>query len=95
MQCSSSESSVNDVSSGSGVSSGSRLREGFKLSKWKFKMFFSMKGAGSRVPHTYCEKLSFSKNISNHSLTVITCFALREAIVSEKCCFFEHCSKGL
>ena len=31
------------------------LREGFKYSKWKFKMFFSMKG-GSRVPHTYSEK---------------------------------------
>ena len=36
------------------------LREGFKKSKWKFKMAFTMKGGGvsrgSRVPHTYFEK---------------------------------------
>ena len=36
------------------------LREGFKKSKWKFKMAFAMKGGGvsrgSRVPFTYFEK---------------------------------------
>ena len=36
------------------------LREGFKKSKWKFKMAFAMKGEGGRdrswVPHTYFEK---------------------------------------
>ena len=37
------------------------IREGFKKSKWKFKMAFAMKGGGgvsrgSRVPHTYFEK---------------------------------------
>ena len=36
------------------------VREGFKKSKWKFKMAFAMKGGGSRegsrVPFTYFEK---------------------------------------
>ena len=34
------------------------VREGFKKSKWKFKMAFVMKGGRdrSRVPHTYFEK---------------------------------------
>ena len=39
------------------------LREGYKKSKWKFKMAFAMKGGGvsrgSRVPHTYFEKWFF------------------------------------
>ena len=38
-------------------------REGFKKSKWKFKMAFALKGGavsrGSRVPHTYFEKWFF------------------------------------
>ena len=37
-----------------------KVREGFKKSKWKFKMAFAMKGGGvsrgSRVPFTYFEK---------------------------------------
>ena len=36
------------------------IRDGFKKSKWKFKMAFAMKGGGvsrgSRVPFTYFEK---------------------------------------
>ena len=37
-----------------------KLREGFKKSKWKFKMAFAMKGGGvsrgSRLPLSYFEK---------------------------------------
>ena len=44
-----------------------RIREGFKKSKWKFKMAFAMKGGGvwrgSQLPHTYFEKLFFLKTI--------------------------------
>ena len=43
------------------------IRDGFKKSKWKFKMAFAMKGGGvsrgSRVPHTYFEKWFLLKNI--------------------------------
>ena len=46
---------------------GDNLREGFKKSKWKFKMAFAMKGGGgrdrSRVPHTYFEKWFLLKTI--------------------------------
>ena len=39
------------------------IREGFKKSKWKFKMAFAMKGEGvsreSPVPFTYFEKWFF------------------------------------
>ena len=45
----------------------SSIREGFKKSKWKFKMAFAMKGGGvsrgSRVPHTYFEKWFLLKTI--------------------------------
>ena len=40
------------------------VRDGFKKSKWKFKMAFAMKGGeGSRVPHTYFEKWFLLKTI--------------------------------
>ena len=39
---------------------GFQLRDGFKQSKWKFKMAFAMKGGGvsrgSRLPLSYFEK---------------------------------------
>ena len=39
------------------------LRDGVKQSKWKFKMVFARKGGGSRVLHTYSEKMIFLKTI--------------------------------
>ena len=39
-------------------------------------MVFALKRGGSRVPHTYSEKMIFLKTIKNHSLTVKTYFAL-------------------
>ena len=44
---------------------GTLLREGFKKSKWKFKMAFAMKGGGSRVHLPILKNDFFKKHLES------------------------------